>query len=105
MENWSIGSHMNYTQYVEGWKINKKLCHLLITCFKLVINFKHCESKLFKSRSDQFNYVAVLHFQYENCVDFLWRLARAYGDLFEMTADAEEKRKYVTDGKRKNLYE
>ncbi|NXG13846.1 RMD2 protein, partial [Grallaria varia] len=36
--------------------------------------------------------------KYENCVDFLWRLARAYGDLFEMTTDAEEKRKYVTDG-------
>ncbi|NWX77389.1 RMD2 protein, partial [Alca torda] len=36
--------------------------------------------------------------EYENCVDFLWRLARAYGDLFEMTTDAEEKRKYVTDG-------
>ncbi|XP_027754667.1 regulator of microtubule dynamics protein 2 [Empidonax traillii] len=37
--------------------------------------------------------------EYENCVDFLWRLARAYGDLFEMTTDAEEKRKYVIDGK------
>ncbi|NWT83906.1 RMD2 protein, partial [Lanius ludovicianus] len=37
--------------------------------------------------------------KYENCVDFLWRLARAYGDLFEMTTDAEEKRKYVTDVK------
>ncbi|XP_074781823.1 regulator of microtubule dynamics protein 2 isoform X2 [Athene noctua] len=37
--------------------------------------------------------------KYENCVDFLWRLARAYGDLFEMTTDAEEKRNYVTDGK------
>ncbi|NWY94265.1 RMD2 protein, partial [Loxia curvirostra] len=32
--------------------------------------------------------------KYENCVDFLWRLARAYGDLYEMTTDAEEKRKY-----------
>ncbi|NXV95423.1 RMD2 protein, partial [Calonectris borealis] len=32
--------------------------------------------------------------KYENCADFLWRLARAYGDLFEMTTDAEEKRKY-----------
>ncbi|XP_054252923.1 regulator of microtubule dynamics protein 2 [Indicator indicator] len=37
--------------------------------------------------------------KYENCVDFLWRLARAYGDLFEMTTDSEEKRKYVSDGK------
>ncbi|NXT02857.1 RMD2 protein, partial [Jacana jacana] len=36
--------------------------------------------------------------EYENSVDFLWRLARAYGDLFEMTADTEEKKKYVTDG-------
>ncbi|NXY73730.1 RMD2 protein, partial [Glareola pratincola] len=35
--------------------------------------------------------------EYENCVDFLWRLARAYGDLFEMTTDAEEKRKYFSN--------
>ncbi|NXG53866.1 RMD2 protein, partial [Psilopogon haemacephalus] len=43
--------------------------------------------------------------KYENSVDFLWRLARAYGDLFEMTTDAEEKRQYVSDGKqRKNVY-
>ncbi|NXM69840.1 RMD2 protein, partial [Serilophus lunatus] len=42
--------------------------------------------------------------KYENCVDFLWRLARAYGDLFEMTTDAEEKRKYVTDGKQGKKY-
>ncbi|NWI96902.1 RMD2 protein, partial [Pitta sordida] len=37
--------------------------------------------------------------KYENCVDFLWRLARAYGDLFEMTTDTVEKRKYVIDEK------
>ncbi|XP_071595286.1 regulator of microtubule dynamics protein 2 isoform X3 [Heliangelus exortis] len=37
--------------------------------------------------------------KYENCADFLWRLARSYGDLFEMTTDAVQKRKYVTDGK------
>ncbi|NXX36989.1 RMD2 protein, partial [Nicator chloris] len=35
--------------------------------------------------------------KYENCVDFLWRLARAYGDLFEMSTDAEEKRKYFSN--------
>lgn len=55
--------------------------------------------------SDQFSYPGVFYFQYENCVDFLWRLARAYGDLFEMTTDANEKRKYVADGKqKKNIY-
>ncbi|NWJ06799.1 RMD2 protein, partial [Crypturellus undulatus] len=32
--------------------------------------------------------------KYENCAGFLWRVARAYGDLFELTADAEEKKKY-----------
>ncbi|NXC58662.1 RMD2 protein, partial [Aleadryas rufinucha] len=35
--------------------------------------------------------------KYTNCVDFLWRLARAYGDLFEMTTDADEKRKYFSN--------
>uniref|UniRef100_A0A8B9VNI0 Regulator of microtubule dynamics protein 2 n=1 Tax=Anas zonorhyncha TaxID=75864 RepID=A0A8B9VNI0_9AVES len=67
------------------------------------ILFMHCNlhqyAKLCKSHSDQFNYSAVLYFQYENCVDFLWRVARAYGDMFEMTADTEEKKKYVSDGK------
>ncbi|NWY57684.1 RMD2 protein, partial [Chionis minor] len=42
--------------------------------------------------------------KYENCADFLWRLARAYGDQFEMTTDAEEKRKYVTDGKQRKIF-
>ncbi|NWX18847.1 RMD2 protein, partial [Aegotheles bennettii] len=37
--------------------------------------------------------------KYENCVDFLWRLVRAYGDLFEMTTDAEEKRKYFSNSR------
>ncbi|NWH58385.1 RMD2 protein, partial [Geococcyx californianus] len=35
--------------------------------------------------------------KYENNVDFLWRLVRAYGDLFEMTTDTEEKRKYFSN--------
>ncbi|NWI13388.1 RMD2 protein, partial [Crypturellus soui] len=43
--------------------------------------------------------------KYENCAGFLWRVARAYGDLFELTTDAEEKKKYVTDGKsRKTMF-
>ncbi|NWV18178.1 RMD2 protein, partial [Origma solitaria] len=43
--------------------------------------------------------------KYENCVDFLWRLARAYGDLFEMTTDAEEKRKYFSRNLQSNKWE
>ncbi|XP_073194505.1 regulator of microtubule dynamics protein 2 isoform X3 [Lepidochelys kempii] len=37
--------------------------------------------------------------KYGNHEGFLWRLARAYGDMFEMTTDIEEKKKYVANGK------
>ncbi|NXI38712.1 RMD2 protein, partial [Galbula dea] len=50
-------------------------------------------------KKEGFRLLVEKDYKYENCVDFLWRLARAYGDLFEMTADVEEKRKYVTDGR------
>uniref|UniRef100_A0A8B9CL84 Regulator of microtubule dynamics protein 2 n=1 Tax=Anser brachyrhynchus TaxID=132585 RepID=A0A8B9CL84_9AVES len=42
--------------------------------------------------------------KYENCVDFLWRVARAYGDMFEMTADTEEKKKYCFSSEIKLVY-
>ncbi|NXE20502.1 RMD2 protein, partial [Ardeotis kori] len=45
-------------------------------------------------KKEGFRLLLEKDYKYDNCVDFLWRLARAYGDLFEMTTDAEEKRKY-----------
>ncbi|XP_073483735.1 regulator of microtubule dynamics protein 2 [Aquarana catesbeiana] len=37
--------------------------------------------------------------KFGNKVEFLWRLARAYSDMFYLTNDAEEKKNYVTNGK------
>nr|XP_060609971.1 regulator of microtubule dynamics protein 2 [Anolis sagrei ordinatus]XP_060609972.1 regulator of microtubule dynamics protein 2 [Anolis sagrei ordinatus] len=37
--------------------------------------------------------------KYRKSAGFLWRLARAYGDMFGMTADAEQKKNYASEGK------
>ncbi|XP_053159509.1 regulator of microtubule dynamics protein 2 isoform X1 [Hemicordylus capensis] len=37
--------------------------------------------------------------KYKNSAGFLWRLTRAYGDMFEITTDAEEKKTYASEGK------
>ncbi|XP_069090575.1 regulator of microtubule dynamics protein 2 isoform X1 [Pleurodeles waltl] len=37
--------------------------------------------------------------KYGNEVKYLWRLARAHGDMFEMTTDVEEKKSYAANGK------
>ncbi|NXF94564.1 RMD2 protein, partial [Eubucco bourcierii] len=66
-----------------------------------LLNFLQQVDNLHKGSQDDkkkgFQLLCEKDDKYENCVDFLWRLARAYGDLFEMTTDAEEKRQYVTD--------
>ncbi|XP_078504724.1 regulator of microtubule dynamics protein 2-like [Lissotriton helveticus] len=37
--------------------------------------------------------------KYGNEVKYLWRLARAHGDMYEMTTDVEEKKNYAANGK------
>ncbi|XP_026551183.1 regulator of microtubule dynamics protein 2 [Pseudonaja textilis] len=37
--------------------------------------------------------------EYRNHPGFLWRLVRAYGDMFDLTTDAEEKKNYAAEGK------
>ncbi|NXO22250.1 RMD2 protein, partial [Cisticola juncidis] len=66
-----------------------------------LVNFLQQVDNLHKGSEDDkkegFRLLLEKDDKYENCADFLWRLARAYGDLFEMTTDAEEKRKYFSN--------
>ncbi|XP_030412982.1 regulator of microtubule dynamics protein 2 isoform X3 [Gopherus evgoodei] len=57
----------------------------------------HCGSD--DDKKESFRLLLEKEEKFGNHQGFLWRLARAYGDMFEMTADVEEKKKYVADGK------
>ncbi|NXC45321.1 RMD2 protein, partial [Penelope pileata] len=48
-------------------------------------------------KKESFRLLLEKEAKYENRVDFLWRVVRAYGDMFEMATDTEEKKKYVSD--------
>ncbi|NP_001088016.1 uncharacterized protein LOC494707 [Xenopus laevis] len=57
----------------------------------------HCGSE--SEKQETFRMMLVHEEKYGNTVDFLWRLARAYGDMFDMTSDVEEKKNYAANGK------
>ncbi|XP_006131367.2 regulator of microtubule dynamics protein 2 isoform X1 [Pelodiscus sinensis] len=57
----------------------------------------HCGSD--GDKKESFRLLHEREEKYGNHVEFLWRFARAYGDMFEMTTDVEEKKKYVASGK------
>ncbi|XP_019382706.1 PREDICTED: regulator of microtubule dynamics protein 2 isoform X3 [Gavialis gangeticus] len=61
------------------------------------VDHLHCGSVDDKKKS--FRLLLEKKEQYGNHARFLWRLARAYGDMFEMTTDVEEKKQYVANGK------
>ncbi|XP_040285545.1 regulator of microtubule dynamics protein 2 [Bufo bufo] len=50
-------------------------------------------------KQDGFRMLLNKQEKYGNKVEFLWRLARAYSDMFYLTNDAEEKKSYAIEGK------
>ncbi|XP_069810796.1 regulator of microtubule dynamics protein 2-like [Dendropsophus ebraccatus] len=50
-------------------------------------------------KQDAFRMLLNTQEKYGNKVEFLWRLARAYSDMFYLTDDVEEKKSYAADGK------
>ncbi|XP_073413613.1 regulator of microtubule dynamics protein 2-like [Dendrobates tinctorius] len=50
-------------------------------------------------KQDGFRMLLNKQEKYGNKVEFLWRLARAYSDMFYLTNNVEEKKTYAADGK------
>lgn len=50
-------------------------------------------------KQDGFRLLLNKQEKYGNKVEFLWRLARAYSDMFYLTDDVEEKKGFAADGK------
>lgn len=41
----------------------------------------------------------LFRLQYESRQDFLWRMARAYSDMCELSEEVDEKKSYAQNGK------
>ncbi|XP_014455561.2 regulator of microtubule dynamics protein 2 isoform X5 [Alligator mississippiensis] len=65
----------------------------------LLQNVDHLHGGSVDDKKKSFRLLLEEKEQYGKHARFLWRLARAYGDMFEMTTDVEEKKKYVANGK------
>uniref|UniRef100_A0ACB8GAD1 Uncharacterized protein n=1 Tax=Sphaerodactylus townsendi TaxID=933632 RepID=A0ACB8GAD1_9SAUR len=57
----------------------------------------HCGSD--NEKRESFRLLLENEEKYKNYAGFLWRLARAYGDMFELTTEAEEKKNCAYEGK------
>ncbi|XP_034964163.2 regulator of microtubule dynamics protein 2 isoform X2 [Zootoca vivipara] len=57
----------------------------------------HCGSD--NEKMESFKLLLENEEKYRNHTGFLWRLARAYGDMFAITTEAEEKKNYASKGK------
>ncbi|KAM4771965.1 regulator of microtubule dynamics protein 2 [Rhinophrynus dorsalis] len=76
-------------------KITQEAAELLSLLKKA--DHSHCGTD--SEKQEGFRLMLMKEEKYGNKVEFLWRLARAYGDMFDMTSDAEEKKSYASNGK------
>ncbi|XP_076128328.1 regulator of microtubule dynamics protein 3 isoform X1 [Alosa pseudoharengus] len=51
------------------------------------------------AKKDGFNLLHTNKLLYSDSTEFLWRLARAYNDMYEITEDKEEKKSYAEQGR------
>ncbi|XP_042334100.1 regulator of microtubule dynamics protein 2 isoform X3 [Sceloporus undulatus] len=86
----------------KGW-INSSTTSLTpeekIDLFNLLQESDRLHSGSDNDKRESFKLLLENEEKYRNCAGFLWRLARAYGDMFMLTTDAEEKKNYASEGK------
>ncbi|XP_075452592.1 regulator of microtubule dynamics protein 2 [Ascaphus truei] len=80
---------------VQSTKVAEQGAELLSILQKADTSHCGCES----DKQEGFRMMLDREEKFGNKVEFLWRLARAYGDMFDMTDDVEEKKNYADNGK------
>ncbi|XP_066467649.1 regulator of microtubule dynamics protein 2 [Tiliqua scincoides] len=86
----------------KGW-VNSSLSSYMpeekIELFNLLQDIDRLRCGSDDEKRESFRLLRENEEKYKNYAGFLWRLARAYGDMFEITTDAEEKKSYASEGK------